>query len=86
LNANLICFSMETTHFQRCVPCEVKAPTAVMASHVGKIAKESWFNRIFFNLEIGVGKTVEGALLNKLGCVNAAMFEKEIVYQNKDLR
>jgi hypothetical protein len=83
LNANLICFSMETTHPQRCIPCEVKASTAVMASHIGKIAKESWFNRIFFNLEVGVGKTVEGALLNKLGCVDAAMFEKEIVHKTE---
>jgi len=75
---------METTHLQRCVPCEVKASTAVVASHIGKNAKESCFNKIFLNLEIGVGKTAEGALLTSL-VVNAAMFEKEIVYQNKDL-
>jgi len=83
LSANLICFRMKTTHLQRCIPCEVKASITVMASHVEKIAKESCFNKIFLNLEIGVGKTAEGALLNKLGCVNAAMFEKEIGYQNR---
>jgi len=86
LSAKLICFRMETTHLQGCVPCEVKASTAVVASHIGKNAKESCFNKIFLNLEIGVGKTAGGALLNKLGYVNAAMFEKEIVYQSKDLR
>ena len=86
LSAKLICFHTRTTYLQRCVPCEVKASTAVMASHIGRNAKASRFNRIFLNLEIGVGKTAEGALLNKLGCVNAAMFEKEIASKNRDLR
>jgi len=86
LSANLICFRRETTHLQRCVPCEVKTSTAVMASHVGKIAKEPCFNKTFLNFEIGVENTAKGVLLNKLGCVNAAMFEKEFVHKNKDLR
>jgi len=77
---------MRTTYLQRCVPCEVKASTAVMASHIGKIAKESCFNRTYLSLEIGVGKTAEVALLNELDCVNAAMFVKEIMHQNGDLR
>jgi len=86
LSAKLICFHTRTTYLQRCVPCEVKASTAVMASHTGKIAKESCFNRIFLNLEIDVEETAKGAFLNKLGCVNAAMFVKEIMRQNGDLR
>ena len=80
LSAKLICFHAETTHLQGCVPCEVKASTAVVASHIGKNAKEPCFNKIFLNLEIGVGKTAEGTLLTELGC------EKEIVHQNEDLR
>jgi len=84
-SANLICFRIGTTYLQGCVPCEVKASTAVTTSHIGKIAKESCF-KSFLNLEIGLEKTAEEVLLNKLGCVSAAMFEKEAVHQNEDLR
>jgi len=57
-----------------------------MASHIWKIAKESCFSKGFLNLEIGVGKTAEGTLLNKLGCVNVTMFEEENGHQSKNLR
>ncbi len=86
LSVKLICFPMETTPLQRCVRCEGKASTAVMTSHIAEFAKEMCCNKILPNLEIGVGKTAEGALLSKLGCVNAVMFEKEIGHQNEDLR
>ncbi len=86
LSAKLICFRMETTPLQRYAHCEGKTSTAVTAFHIGKIAKESCFNKIFPNLEIGVEKTAEGTLLNKIGCVNTVMFEKEIGQQSKNLR
>jgi len=58
----------------------------VIASHIGKITKEFCFSKISSDLEIGVGKTAEGTLLNKLGCVNVTMFEEENGHQSKNLR